>query len=249
MRPLLERIHNMEQGSPEWAACRAGKVTGSRLSAVLAKGKSGEAATRRDYRTQLVTEILTGDPTPQGFVSDEMRWGTEQEPYARAAYEVRTGNVVDLVGFVDHPEVYRAGASPDGLVGWDGQGQPAGLLEIKCPKSSTHLTYFLAGVVPEDYKPQMTWEMACVGADWCDFVSYDPRMPEHLQLFVIRYHLDQVYLAQVNREVEAFLAEVQDTLDRLEKLRPPAEPEALERPAPALCGGADLGAGEDPLPL
>lgn len=236
MRPLMERIHTMEQGTPEWKAARAGKATGSRIKDVLAKIKSGEAAARRDYRTQLVTEILTGAPADDFFVSKDMQWGTDQEPFARGAYEVATGQLVDTVGFVDHPTLSRAGASPDGLVGWDGENAPAGLVQFKCPKSSTHLEYILADEVPEEYKPQMLWEMAATGAKWCDFVSFDPRMPEHLQLFVKRFHLDEVRLAQITREVETFLGEVQAMLDALNQAQPK-------------ISGNDVEVAEEILPL
>lgn len=214
------KVVNCEQGTQEWLQARAGKVTASKLADVLAKGKSAEPACRRDYRVQIATEILTGAPAEQGFVSKEMQWGTDNEPFARAAYEVRTDTVVDTVGFVIHPTIDRAGCSPDGLVGWSGVDPAPGIVQFKCPKSATHLGYILAKVVPADYIPQMTWEMACTGAPWCDFVSFDPRMPEHLQLFVIRLHRDGVQVVMMENAVRDFLGEVDDLLAKLEEAMP-----------------------------
>ena len=146
------RLVECIQGSVEWLKARAGKVTGSRIKDVLAQIKSGEAASRRDYRVELVCEILTGEPTPQGFISRDMEWGTANEPFARGAVEVARGYMVDQVGFVLHPTMDRAGVSPDGLVNWmAGDEAPEGIVEIKCPKTATHLGYILAGVVPSDY--------------------------------------------------------------------------------------------------
>lgn len=201
-------VLDLEQGTSEWLAARAGKVTASRVADVLAKIKTGEAAARRDYRAQLVAEILTGAPQEPGFINDEMRWGTEQEPYARAAYEVHTGTIVDTVGFVIHPTIEQAGASPDGLIG-------DGLLEIKCPKTATHLDYILSGEVPAKYRPQMLWQMACTDRAWCDFVSFDPRMPAHLQLFIKRLHRDEDQIKAMEAEVRAFLQEVNQTVKAL----------------------------------
>ncbi|MFA7279566.1 MAG: lambda exonuclease family protein [Sterolibacterium sp.] len=200
------------QGTEEWLAARAGKVTASRVSDVLAKIKTGEAAARRDYRAQIVAEILTGKPQESGFLNAEMQWGTEQEPFARAAYEVSLNAMVDQVGLVLHPRIDRAAASPDGVVG-------DGLIECKCPKTATHLSYLLAGEVPAQYQPQMLWQMACTDAAWCDFVSFDPRLPEDLQLFVRRLERDEPRIKDMEAEVVVFLAEVDETLKRLKALR------------------------------
>jgi putative phage-type endonuclease len=199
----------LEQGTPEWKAARAGKVTASKVADVMAKIKTGEAASRRDYRAQIVAEILTGTPQDDIFINDAMRWGTEQEPFARAAYETTRGVLVDQVGLVIHPTIERGAASPDGLV------DPDGLVEIKAPKTATHLSYLLAGEVPSQYQPQMLWQMACTGAQWCDFVSFDPRLPEDLQLFVIRFKRDQARIDAMEAEVLAFLTEVDQTLTSL----------------------------------
>lgn len=205
------KILDLIQGTDEWKAARAGMVTASRIVDVMAKIKTGEAAARRDYRCQIVAEILTGTPQDDVFVNDAMRWGTEQEPYARAAYEVAKGVLVDQVGLVFHPTIERGAASPDGLVEFDG------LVEIKCPKTATHLDYLMAGEVPAKYQPQMLWQMACTGRDWCDFVSYDPRLPEEHQLFVVRFKRDQARIDAMEAEVRAFLAEVDETLATLKK--------------------------------
>lgn len=203
------RILELTQGSTEWLQARAGRVTASRIADVMAKIKAGESASRRDYKAQIVAEILTGTPQENGFKSAEMQWGNDQEPFARAAYEIATGAMVDQVGLVLHPTIERGAASPDGLVG------PDGLVEIKCPKTATHLQYLVDGKVPTHYQPQMLWQMACTGRDWCDFVSFDPRLPDHLQLFIRRFNRDQKRIDEIESEVMAFLAEVDAILAAL----------------------------------
>ena len=199
------------QGSPEWLQARAGKVTASRINDVLAKIKTGEAADRRNYRAQIIAEILTGEPAETGFVSAEMKWGTEQEPYARAAYECKNGVLVDQVGMVIHPRIERGAASPDGLV------DPDGLVEIKCPNTATHLDYILAGEAPAKYQNQMLWQMACTEREWCDFVSFDPRLPEEFQLFIVRFFRDDARIKAMEDEVELFLVSALQTIDKLEE--------------------------------
>lgn len=200
------------QGSPEWFAQRLGRVTASRLTDVLAKLKTGEAAARANYRAELVAERLTGKAT-ESPNTPEMRWGTEAEPLARAAYEAEFGVLVDEVAMIPHPAIEWAGASPDGMVGKDG------LLEIKCPKTSTHIATMLAGDAPSKYLPQMFWQMACTGRAWCDFVSFDPRLPADMQMFVKRVHRDDELIARYEQEVIVFLSEVGDTILRLTQLR------------------------------
>lgn len=202
-------IIDAEQGTPEWAAARAGRVTASCIKHVLAKIASGEAAKRRDYRAQLVAEILTGTPQDGGFVNAEMQWGTEQEPLARYAYEAQMDCSVSTVGFILHPSIDRSGASPDGLVG------DVGGLEIKCPKTATHLMYLLDGVVPSEYQPQIHWQMACAGLRWVDFVSFDPRLPADDRLLIVRMHRDEKRIAEIEAEVRKFLVEVDALLERL----------------------------------
>ena len=211
-------VLDFEQGTQEWLKARAGKVTASKIGDVMAKIKSGEAAARKDYRAQIVAEILTGNPQGSTFTNEEMRWGTDNEPLARAEYETAKGVMVDQVGFVVHPTIDRAGCSPDGLV--EALVGDAGLVEIKCPKTATHLTYLLDGRVPSQYQPQMLWQMACTEAAWCDFVSFDPRLPEDLQLFVVRFKRDDERIKEMEAEVNLFLSEVDEILT---KLRPTHE--------------------------
>lgn len=203
------KVLHFPQGSVEWLGARAGKVTASCISDVLAKIKTGEAAARRDYRAQLVAEILTGKPQGDTYINAEMQYGIDTEPLARDAYEAAEGVLVDQVGFILHPSIDRAGASPDGLVG------DSGLVEIKCPKVATHLTYLLDGVVPAKYQPQMLWQMACSGRAWCDFVSFRPDLPDDLQLFKVRCERDDKRIKEMEDEVIAFLSEVDKLLARL----------------------------------
>ncbi|HEX8106737.1 MAG TPA: YqaJ viral recombinase family protein [Kofleriaceae bacterium] len=205
------KIVDFPQGTPEWAAARAGKVTASCMDKVLAKIKVGEAAARRDYRAQIVAEILTGAPQDSGYINAEMQWGIEQEPFARGAYEAAQCVLVDEVGFVIHPTLERAGASPDGLVGTDG------LIEIKCPKTATHLQYLLDGAVPKDYEPQMMWQLACTGRAWCDFVSFDPRLPEKMQMLRVRLQRDDARIAELEAEVRGFLLDVDRMLETVRR--------------------------------
>lgn len=200
------KVIDFPQGSAEWAAARAGKVTASRMADVTAKIKQGEAAARRDYRAQLVAEILTGTPQDDGYVNAEMQWGIDNEPYAREAYGVASDNFIDQVGFVIHPEIERSGASPDGLVSADG------LVEIKCPKTATHLQYLLDGTVPTKYLPQMNWQLACTGRAWADFVSYDPRLPAGMRLFRARLVRNEKAISDLEFEVLGFLADVDKML-------------------------------------
>lgn len=191
----------IEQGSPEWFAERLGKVTASRVADVIAKTKSGPAASRANYMAQLVCERLTGE-TAESFTSKEMQWGTEQEPNARSAYEFRTDATVELVGFVPHPKIGDSGASPDGLVGAEG------LIEIKCPNSATHIETLLGRAVPGKYITQIQWQLASTGRAWCDYVSFDPRMPESMSLFVARVARDPGMIADLEKQVSEFLAEL-----------------------------------------
>ena len=213
-------LYDCEQRSDEWRALRIGKVTASRICDVLAKIQKGEAASRRNYRAEIIVEILTGLPA-DNYVSKEMQWGIDTEPFARAAYELQQDVMVTTVGFACHPVIDRFGASPDGLVGDDG------LVEIKCPNTATHIEYLLAGVVPSDYQPQMLVAMACTGREWCDFVSFDPRLPPRLQLFVRRFFRDDARIAEIEAKVEKFLEEVDDVIARL-------DPPETKGPQPAV---------------
>ena len=198
----------VEQGSAEWLAMRAGKVTASKIADMIAKTKTGWGAGRENYRAQLVAERLTG-LVAETFTNAAMEWGTEKEGEARDAYAFYTNNNVELVDFVVHPAITMSGASPDAYVGDDG------LVEIKCPNTATHIATLLGGSVPGKYRLQMMWQMACTGRQWCDFVSFDPRMPEDMRLFVRRLERCDRTIAELETEVRAFLAEVDDTVARL----------------------------------
>ena len=205
-------MSEIEQGTPEWFAARLGKATGSRIADIIAKTKTGYSTSRANYAAQLVCERLTGK-VAESFTNAAMQWGTETEPLARAAYEVKTGEMVDQIGFVGHPSIENSGASPDGLVGL------FGMLEIKCPNTATHIETLLSQQVPTKYITQMQWQMACAGRrQWCDFVSFDPRMPENLQLFIKRVEYDPPYVAMLEKEVIQFLMDVEANVNQLRKL-------------------------------
>ena len=205
-------IEMIEQRSDEWFAARIGKVTASRVADVLAKTQSGYAASRANYMAQLVCERLTGQKA-ESFTSGPIQWGIDTEPLARAAYESLKDVLVDEVGFVPHPSIIMAGASPDGLVGDDG------LLEIKCPNTATHIDTLLTQTVPSKYNTQMQFQMACTGRSWCDFVSFDNRLPEELQLFVKRVPRDDVFIKQTEDAIVKFLAELDDKIIKLMKVK------------------------------
>lgn len=198
----------IEQGTEDWHARRLGKVTASRVADVLAKTKTGYSTSRANYAAQIICERLTGQ-RGESFQNEAMRFGTENEPFARAAYEFRTDNTVELIDFVDHPRIAMSGASPDGLIGSDG------LIEIKVPISATHIDTLLTGAIPGRYQSQMTWQIACTGRRYCDYVSFDPRLPEEMRLFIKRFEPSPAEIASMEREVELFLGEIDDTLKRL----------------------------------
>lgn len=198
----------MDQRSDEWFAARLGKVTASRVADLMAKTKSGPSASRGNYMADLIVERLTGI-RPEGFTNAAMIWGTETEPQARAAYEFLTDAEVVEEGFALHPTIADFGASPDGLIG------DVGLLEIKCPSTAAHIETLLTGEVPGKYVTQMQAQMACTGRAWCDFVSFDPRMPGDMQLFVRRVARDDAFIAQMESEITGFLAELAQQLDAL----------------------------------
>ena len=198
------------QGTPEWFAQRLGHVTASRMSDVLAKGKSGEAVTRQKYRMQIIAERITG-LVAESFTSAAMEWGTEQEKFARIRYEADTGYFVDEAEFYTHPTIKWLGASPDGLLNDTG-----GLLEIKAPNTQTHLGYLLDKKAPAAYINQMQTQMWVTGRAWCDFVSFDPRVPEHLQIFIVRLDRDDALIDKMEEEVHKFLGEVEVSINQLE---------------------------------
>jgi putative phage-type endonuclease len=196
------------QGSDEWFAARLGKVTASRIADVIAKTKTGYSSSRANYAAQLVAERLTG-VVQESYSNAAMQWGSDQEPDARVAYEFLTSANVIEVGFVTHPTILMSGASPDGLVGKDG------LVEIKCPNTATHIETLLGASVPAKYEAQMLWQLACTGRKWCDFVSYDPRLPEDMQVFIQRMDRDNAKIAALEAEVGSFLLEVEQTVRAL----------------------------------
>lgn len=194
-----------EQGTDEWLSERAGKVTASRIADVMAKTKTGYGAGRANYMADLIAERLTGLPK-QGFTNAAMQWGTETEPQARAMYDFHTGNSVEETGFVPHPSIPMTGASPDGLVGDDG------LVEIKCPNTATHIETLRGAKIDRKYLLQMHWQMICTGRDWCDFVSFDPRMPDEMQMHVERVNLDKELAEEIIVEVSKFLGELDEAV-------------------------------------
>jgi len=205
----------MDQRTTEWFAARLGKATASRISDIVAKTKSGYSTSRANYAAQLVCERMTGAKT-ESFTNAAMQWGVDNEADARAEYAFMTGAAVEEVGFVDHPAVAFAGASPDGLVGADG------MVEIKCPISATHIDTLLNDTVADKYVVQMQWQMACTGRKWCDFVSYDPRLPEEMRLYVRRFPRDEDRIKELTDEVAKFLREVDETVDALKARYLPA---------------------------
>jgi putative phage-type endonuclease len=199
------------QGSDEWKALRLGKVTASRVADVVARTKTGYGASRANYMAQLIAERLTGTAA-ESYTNAAMQHGTETEPEARAAYEFYQGVTVKEVAFVPHPKIDQAGCSPDGLVGDDG------LTEIKCPNTATHLETLLGQAVPSKYDAQMQFQMACTGRKWCDFVSYDPRMPENMRLFIKRVPRDDKRITELESEIAAFLLEMAVKLSDLNSI-------------------------------
>lgn len=202
------------QGSDEWLAARQGKVTASRVADIIAKTKSGYSASRAKYAGELIVERLTG-VSPERFTNAAMAWGTEVEPQARTAYEYNRAAKVDIVGFVAHPTIADSGASPDGLVGGDG------LVEIKCPESHTHIETLVGKAVPVKYVAQIQWQLACTGRQWCDFVSYDPRLPEAMQFFCVRVHRVPEIIEELEKEVVTFLNEIRAKIHTLRSIYDP----------------------------
>lgn len=206
----------MEQRSEEWFAARLGKVTASRVSDVVARTKSGYSASRANYAAELVCERLTGTKAA-GFRNAAMDWGVATESEARSSYQTKTGNLVEEVGFINHPDILMAGASPDGFIDDDG------LIEIKCPNTATHIENLFSNAHPEKYQNQIQWQLACTGREWCDFVSYDPRMPENMRIFICRVERNEEYINNLEKEVKKFLSEIDETVNNLKALYPERE--------------------------
>lgn len=197
----------MQQRTDEWLAARAGKVTASCLDDVMA---AKSTAAYQNYMAKLICERLMGS-FEQSDTSAAMRRGTELEPFARDFYVVETGAIVEEVGFYEHPTVQNSGASPDGMIGNDG------LIEIKCPNTATHIKTLESKIPAKKYMRQMQWQMACTGRKWCDFVSYDDRLPEHLAFFCIRIKRDEAMIAELEQAVTAFLDELEAKINKLPK--------------------------------
>jgi len=204
----LQRING--EVNELWLQARLGLVTASRVADVLAKIKSGESASRRNYKIQLVSERLTGE-RQESYINQAMQDGIDREQFARDRYVQEHGEVEE-VGFVKHPTL-EAGASPDGLVGADG------LIEIKCPMGSTHTESLMSQDVPSKYLPQIQFQLLVTGRKWCDFVSYHPMFPKHLQIFVKRVEADPVYQQELEVEVKQFLKEVDDVMNKLKEIK------------------------------
>lgn len=198
----------VEQGSDDWKAMRLGKATASRIADIVRRAKSGQSASRRNYAAQLVSERLTGI-APDSFTSAAMQWGTDNEAAARSLYSFMTDCDVEQTDFIPHPFIEMSGASPDGLV--NGRG----LVEFKCPNTATHIETLMGAEIDPDYVIQMQWQMACAERDWCDFVSYDPRLPENMQMHIRRIIRDDTRIAALEKEVTEFLAEVDETVAQL----------------------------------
>jgi len=199
----------VQQGTPEWHQLRLGKVTASRVADILAKTKTGPSASRGNYLIELALQRVT-KTIEESYSNSAMEWGVATEPQARVAYEVTTGNFVDQIAFVNHPKIKDFGCSPDGVVG-------EGLIEIKCPNSATHWSYIKANEPPQKYIIQMQSQMSVTGAKWCDFVSFDPRMPERSQLLIVRINRDEELIAEIEKEVKQFLSEVEVEVNLMEK--------------------------------
>jgi len=200
------------QNSVEWFEARLGKATASRFADCLGVTKTGkESAARKNYRSQLVIERMTGR-VAESYTNGAMQWGTDTEPTARIAYSLHTGNTVETVGFMEHPEL-KAGASPDGLI-----DNGTGGIEIKCPNTATHIETLLSQKVPNQYKWQIYGQMWICNLKYVDFVSYDPRVPDNLQLFVQRVERDEKAIEMLEAGVRTFLQEVDEELAKLQTL-------------------------------
>ena len=197
-----------EQRTTEWFNARLGLVTASRINDVMAKTKSGYSASRNNYMTEKILEILTGK-VAESYTSTSMQWGIDTEPLAIKEYELRTFYHVEKAGFIHHPTIEKAGASPDGFIGENG------LIEVKCPNTSTHFDTLLNDKVDRKYILQMQFQLACVGCEWCDFVSYDPRLPDYLQMYTKRFDRDEEIIKDIECEVIKFIDELNEKLEVL----------------------------------
>lgn len=214
---LEERIiRDVIQGSPDWMALRIGRIGGSRVSDLLTEGRSGaESLTRRKYKNEIIRERLTGLKL-NSFKTPAMQRGIDLEPLARAWYEVKHNVFVDQVAIVKHPTIQDAQCSPDGIIFAD---KPY-LIEIKVPSPENHLDNILTGGKQlEQYIDQAMWQLACMPEmEFCDIVSFDPEMPDHLKGFVKRIYRDDEYIKTMEDKVILFLQEVETTINNLKEI-------------------------------
>jgi putative phage-type endonuclease len=201
------------QGTPEWLQLRLGHVTASRVADIMAKTKTGPSASRQNYLIELAIQRVTG-VVEESYKNEAMIRGTEEEPKARQAYELLTETFVDEVPFVKHKTIEWFGCSPDGII--KNNDGTYNLLEIKNPNSATHWSYIKEGEPPTKYKIQMMAQMACTGAQWCDFFSYDSRMPEGSRHFLKRMMRDNKFIEEMEKEVKTFLDEVAEEVRLME---------------------------------
>lgn len=203
------KVLDFEQGSDAWIEARLGRVSASRIADVVARTKSGYGASRANYAAEIIAERLTGTPAER-YTNAAMAWGTEKEPDAKDAYCFLRDAEIVPVGLVLHPTIDMACASPDGLIGEDG------LIEVKCPLTATHIDTLLSETIPDKYVKQMAWQMACTGRKWCDFVSFDPRLPAEMQIFIKRVPRENALIAELESEAVKFLAEIDLTISKLQ---------------------------------
>jgi putative phage-type endonuclease len=213
--------HELVQGSEEWLRARCGSLGASRIHEIMARTKTGYSASRANASAAIVAERLTGTPA-ETFETPAMAWGKATEAEARSTYEFYTDSVVAPVGLVKHPTIVGTHASPDGLLGTEG------ILEIKCPQVAGHIETLLKRSVPSRYECQIAWQLACTGRKWADFVSFNPLLPEEMRLFVVRVERDDSKIAEITKEVVAFLAEVDAKVEQLVKLYRSPQLEAAE---------------------
>ena len=209
-------IRNIAQGSPEWMALRVGKIGGSRISDLLTEGRGGaESLTKRKYKNELIRERLTGRKLDT-YKTPAMQRGIDLEPMARAWYEVKYNTFVDQVAIVLHPSIEGGQCSPDGIV-----EATNSLIEIKIPNPENHLDNILTGGKQlEQYYDQVQWQLACMPEkEFCDLVSYDPEMPDHLQGFVKRIYRDDEYINNMQNAVIAFLSEIETIVNNLKEIQ------------------------------
>ena len=200
-----------EQRSTEWFEARLGKPTASKYGDIMARTRNGYGAQRKNYMAELVTQRLTGN-IPEPYTNAAMQWGTDNEPLARLAYTLETGNDAEETGLWLH-DIIPTGASPDGFVG------DYGVLEIKCPNTATHIETLQSKNLPSQYKAQVQGQLWITERAWCDFVSFDPRLPENAQMIVIRIDRDEQYITELEKEIIQFLTEVDEQVDFVKNYR------------------------------